>query len=176
MFTCATLFSQMNLGGLIHSIQWLMGRSGPVQFKPDFTRDSLGVWLPSAKFPWKEKALKAQCIPVMSSQTMQTAWPFNWESQPTAHAQQQKQNSQRTNAGTYRRHARSVFLFSDWVFPSHERLAGSGPSMLAFVCLQVNSSCNISFTWTPIAHPKHLLMVPIKNLAPLLNPNRPINH
>lgn len=62
MFTCVTLFSRMNLGGLVHSMQGqqLMGRSGLVQLKPDFTRDSLVVLLPSAKFPWKKKALTAK--------------------------------------------------------------------------------------------------------------------
>lgn len=52
MFTCVTLFSRMNLGGLVHSMQGqqLMGRSGLVQLKPDFKR-LCRVLLPSAKFP-----------------------------------------------------------------------------------------------------------------------------
>lgn len=97
----------------------------------------------------------------MSSQTMQMAWQFNWESQPIAHAQQQRQNSQKDHC----RHVQNtcwLYRHDLWLsFPTHERLTGSGPSILICVvlCLHVGQqffhnvllhlSTNLSSSITP---------------------------
>lgn len=113
----------------------------------------------------------------MSSQIMQMAWQFNWESQPIAHAQQQRQTPDHCSACT-----EDMLALLSWslIELSHTWTAHWLWSIKAHLCCSLfacRSTVLLQFSSSPDHQSlKWLLMVPIKHLIPLLNPTHPINH